>query len=330
MEKKSDEKRLEDIPVVREFPEVFLEDLPSLPLELSNQLSRVSYRGFILTNTSLWGAPVLFVRKKDGSFRMRIDYWELNKLTSMDFMLTPSHVIEALRIVHLLHTPQKYVIHRTCQAIIEDLSKIHRRLPKYLTELTQKNISNIWGETNCDASHQGLGALLMQREKVILQMASRQLNLIEGETIRYSHDPNDITMPVLRQHHWEKSPVRMQSPFLLGQVGDVQLTGPEKIHETTEKIVQIRQRLQAARDQQRSYANLRLDDRTQLCGQKPVEIMDQEVQATKSIVVMSIIKISTCLGIMGSLLIGIPVISVPGWPTLRTKEHGVAVLAGLL
>ncbi|GJS62194.1 putative reverse transcriptase domain-containing protein [Tanacetum coccineum] len=41
------------------------------------------------------------------------------------------------------------------------------------------------------------------------------------------------------------------------EVGDVQLTGPEIIHETTEKIVQIRQRLQAARDWQRSYINVR-------------------------------------------------------------------------
>ncbi|GJV82476.1 putative reverse transcriptase domain-containing protein [Tanacetum coccineum] len=41
------------------------------------------------------------------------------------------------------------------------------------------------------------------------------------------------------------------------EVGDVQLTGPKIIHETTEKIVQIRQRLQAARDRQRSYANVR-------------------------------------------------------------------------
>ncbi|GJR66890.1 reverse transcriptase domain-containing protein [Tanacetum coccineum] len=41
------------------------------------------------------------------------------------------------------------------------------------------------------------------------------------------------------------------------EVGDVQLTGPEIIHETTEKIVEIQQRLQAARDRQRSYANVR-------------------------------------------------------------------------
>ncbi|GJZ34303.1 putative reverse transcriptase domain-containing protein [Tanacetum coccineum] len=111
MEKKSDEKRLEDIPVVREFLEVFPEDLPGLPpvrqvefqinlipgatpvarapyrlapsemQELSNQLQELADRGFIRPSTSPWGAPVLFVKKKDGSFRMCIDYQELNKLT---------------------------------------------------------------------------------------------------------------------------------------------------------------------------------------------------------------------------------------------------------
>nr|GEU92227.1 reverse transcriptase domain-containing protein [Tanacetum cinerariifolium] len=50
---------------------------------------------------------------------------------------------------------------------------------------------------------------------------------------------------------------KCRSPVCWAEVGDVQLTGPEIIHETTEKIVQIRQRLQAARDRQRSYANIR-------------------------------------------------------------------------
>ncbi|GJX45411.1 putative reverse transcriptase domain-containing protein [Tanacetum coccineum] len=75
MEKKSDEKRLEDIPVVREFLEVFPEDLPVLPL-----VRQLPDRGFIRPSTSPWGAPVLFVKKKDESFRMCIDYQELNKL----------------------------------------------------------------------------------------------------------------------------------------------------------------------------------------------------------------------------------------------------------
>ncbi|GJW33626.1 putative reverse transcriptase domain-containing protein [Tanacetum coccineum] len=51
--------------------------------------------------------------------------------------------------------------------------------------------------------------------------------------------------------------VEFSSPVCWAEVGDSQLTGPEIIQETTEKIVQIRQRLQAARDRQRSYANVR-------------------------------------------------------------------------
>ncbi|GJZ23693.1 putative reverse transcriptase domain-containing protein [Tanacetum coccineum] len=50
---------------------------------------------------------------------------------------------------------------------------------------------------------------------------------------------------------------KCRSPVCWAEVRDVQLTGPEIIHETTEKIVQIRQCLQAARDRQRSFANIR-------------------------------------------------------------------------
>ncbi|GJW28557.1 putative reverse transcriptase domain-containing protein [Tanacetum coccineum] len=100
-----------DIPVVKDFPKVSHGDLPGLPpfrqtefqidlipgavpvarvpyrlapsemQELSNQLQELSDRGFIRPSTSPRGAPVLFVKKKDGSFRMCIDYRELNKLT---------------------------------------------------------------------------------------------------------------------------------------------------------------------------------------------------------------------------------------------------------
>ncbi|GJU48907.1 putative reverse transcriptase domain-containing protein [Tanacetum coccineum] len=108
---KADEKKLDDIRVVRDFPEVFPDDLLGLPLvreiefridlipgaspvvrspyrlapsemlELSNQLKELQEKGFIRPSHSPWGAPVLFVKKKDGSMRMCIDYRELNKLT---------------------------------------------------------------------------------------------------------------------------------------------------------------------------------------------------------------------------------------------------------
>ncbi|GKE70730.1 putative reverse transcriptase domain-containing protein [Tanacetum coccineum] len=108
---KSEKKRLKDVPIVQDFLDVFPEDLPGLPLtrqvefqidlipgaspvarapyrlapsemkELSEQLKELYNKVFIRPSSLPWGAPVLFVKKKDGSFRMCIDYRELNKMT---------------------------------------------------------------------------------------------------------------------------------------------------------------------------------------------------------------------------------------------------------
>ncbi|GJT65607.1 putative reverse transcriptase domain-containing protein [Tanacetum coccineum] len=82
-EKKLKEKRLEDVPIIHDFPEVFPKEFPGLPppRQLSVQLQELLEKGFIRPSSSPWGAPMLFVKKKDGSFRMCIDYRELNKLT---------------------------------------------------------------------------------------------------------------------------------------------------------------------------------------------------------------------------------------------------------
>nr|GEX92896.1 putative reverse transcriptase domain-containing protein [Tanacetum cinerariifolium] len=102
---------IHDQPIVFEFPDVFPDELPRIPpvrevefnielipgvepisktpyrmalielKELKDQLQELSERGFIRLSVSPWGAPVLFVKKKDGSMRLCIDYRELNKIT---------------------------------------------------------------------------------------------------------------------------------------------------------------------------------------------------------------------------------------------------------
>ncbi|GKA49216.1 putative reverse transcriptase domain-containing protein [Tanacetum coccineum] len=93
IEDKLGEKQLEDVPIVQDFPKINLVPgaapvarapyrlAPFKMKELSEQLQELSDKGFIRPSSSPWGAPVLFFKRKDGSFRMCIDYRELNKLT---------------------------------------------------------------------------------------------------------------------------------------------------------------------------------------------------------------------------------------------------------
>ena len=99
------------IPVVKEFLDVFLKELPGIPLErevdlaieivpgtvpgsraphrmapaelkeLKVQLQELLDKGFVRPSVSPWGAPVLFVKKKDGTLRMCIDYRQINNVT---------------------------------------------------------------------------------------------------------------------------------------------------------------------------------------------------------------------------------------------------------
>jgi hypothetical protein len=105
--------------VVRDFPDVFPEELPGMPpdrevefvidllpgtaliskrpymmsveelKELKKQLTELQEVGYIRSSSSPWGAPVLFVQKKDGSQRMCVDYRSLNDVTMKNKYLLP-------------------------------------------------------------------------------------------------------------------------------------------------------------------------------------------------------------------------------------------------
>ncbi|GKC93949.1 hypothetical protein Tco_1159391, partial [Tanacetum coccineum] len=107
-EKISKEKQLEDVPIIRNFPKVFPDDLPGLPLprqvefridlvpgvapvarapyhltpsemrELSIQLQELLEKGFIRPSSSPWGAPMLFMKRKDGSLTQSFSTYKYN------------------------------------------------------------------------------------------------------------------------------------------------------------------------------------------------------------------------------------------------------------
>nr|GEU46575.1 hypothetical protein [Tanacetum cinerariifolium] len=210
------EERLEDVPTVRDFLKVFPEDLPILPpirqvefqidlvpgaapvarapyrlapsemQELSTQLQELLDKGFIRPSSSPWGAPVLFVKKKDGSLWMCIDYRKLNKLT----------------------VKNRYPLPRIDDCLINCTDQAcFFKIAKPMMKLTQKSVKFDWSEKEetafqtlkqklcsalilafpegsvnfmvyCDASHKGLGAVLMQKE-IVIAYASRQLKIHE-------------------------------------------------------------------------------------------------------------------------------------------------------
>ncbi|GJS51721.1 putative reverse transcriptase domain-containing protein [Tanacetum coccineum] len=232
---KSEGKKLNDVPIVRDFPEVFPEDLPGLPparpvefhidlipgaapvarapyrlapsemKELSKQLQELSDKGFIRPSSLPWGAPVLFVKKKDGSFRMCIDYRELRD--------KKEHEEHLKAILELLKKEKLYAKFSKCEFWIPKVQFISHVIdsrgihvdpakiesikdwasPKTLTEISQfLGLAGYYQSVPilalpegsedfmvyCDASHKGLGVVLMQREKVIVDRLTKSAHFL--------------------------------------------------------------------------------------------------------------------------------------------------------
>nr|GEU76056.1 putative reverse transcriptase domain-containing protein [Tanacetum cinerariifolium] len=213
---KSEGKRLEDIdlmPGVAPVARAPYRLAPSKMKELSDQLQELFDKGFIWPSSSPWGASVLFIKKKDGSFRMYIDYRELNKLTV-------KNRYPLLRIDDLFDQLQGSSVYYKID-LRSGLAGYYRRfikgfskIAKSMTKLTQKGVKFDWGDTEeavfqlikkkmysvpilalpegsedfvvyCDALLKGLGAVLMQWDKVIAY-ASRQLKI--HDKIYTTHD----------------------------------------------------------------------------------------------------------------------------------------------
>ncbi|GJS02939.1 putative reverse transcriptase domain-containing protein [Tanacetum coccineum] len=204
-EDKSEGKQLQDVPIVQDFPEVFPEDLParapyrltpSEVKELLKQLQELSDKGFIRPSSSPWGAPVLFVKKKDGSFRMCIDYHprsgyhqlrvRRHDIPKTAFQTRYGHYEFQVMPFRLTNAPSDEKEHEEhLKAILELLKKVRLYakfskcefwIPKvqFLGHVIDSRGEQKDFVVYCDASHKGLGVVLMQREKVIAY-ASRQL-----------------------------------------------------------------------------------------------------------------------------------------------------------
>ncbi|GKD53754.1 putative reverse transcriptase domain-containing protein, partial [Tanacetum coccineum] len=191
---------------------------PSEMKELSEQLQELSDKGFIRPSSSPWGAPVLFVKKKDGSFRMCIDYRELNKLTVKNRYPLPriDDLFDQLQGSNIYSKIDLRSGYHQLRVREQDIPKTAFRTryghyefqDKKAHEEHLKAIWNCLSRRSCmpssqsvnfgfrsapilalpegsedfvvyyDASHKGLGVVFMQRKKVIAY-ASRQLKIHE-------------------------------------------------------------------------------------------------------------------------------------------------------
>ncbi|XP_071928044.1 uncharacterized protein [Coffea arabica] len=205
----SDQVKVEDVPVVKEFPDVFPEELKTLPperevefkIELVSGMAPISKtpyrmapaelkelkieRGFVRESDSPWGAPVLFVKKNDGSLRLCIDYRGLNEVMPFGLNNAPTAFMDLMQRVFKKYLDQFVVVfiddilvysktreeHAQHLKVVLQILREHKLYAKFsyyrrfikdfsniagpMTELTKKDNKFIWSP-KCESGFQEL------------------------------------------------------------------------------------------------------------------------------------------------------------------------------
>ncbi|GJS00956.1 putative reverse transcriptase domain-containing protein, partial [Tanacetum coccineum] len=267
---KSEEKRLEDVPIIRDFPEVFPKDLPGLlptrqvefqidlvlgavPVarasyrlapsklqELSTQLQELSDKGFIRPNYILDLTP----RAKEelaSTLSLILELLREGRINAKDFE-GEFWAVEGL-----------LAINRAINS--KDSSKITKPMTKIRPQKKREIIDASGEERKTDGqSERTIQTLEDMLRSCVIDFGKgwdRHLPLVE---FSYNNNYHTSTKAAPFEALYGQ---KCRSPICWTEVGDAQLTGLEIVHETTEKIIQIKKRIQAARDRQKSYADRR-------------------------------------------------------------------------
>ncbi|GJX48200.1 putative reverse transcriptase domain-containing protein [Tanacetum coccineum] len=250
---------------------------PSEMEELSGQLKELQDKGFIQPSSSTWGTPVLFVKKKDGSFRVCINYRELNKLTiknhdplpRIDDLFDQLQGSQYFSKIDLRSGYHQLRVHK------DDIPKIAFRtryghfeftvIPFGLDNAQQDKLCNapvlalpdgkkiLW----CTVMPRGLGL------GVWGGLSTSWIELFSEYDVKFVYHP--VKLSRVKDTNSSEVGILMSVREIVSEdlmddraeVREGQLIGPKLVQETTEKISQIKDRLKDARDRQKSYANKR-------------------------------------------------------------------------